>query len=168
MKGPESSPRRRPNEKFQAVFFARYDELVADIMQTEYEFVQNKVKLWFDFLDSTAIFAARILIELEERVDFRIWFEPYYIAGIGGGTVEWPDAQAERLGTQLRLLRQFANADVNPVILARTILLRNGNTKDAIAEIIHQIFVPMCIELTQYLKKTVAYDKNVMSGAGEL
>jgi hypothetical protein len=153
LKGSEPSPGRQSNEKFQAVFFARYDELVADILQTEYQFVRNKVKLWFDFLDSTAITAAPILVELEERVDFRIWFEPYYVAGIGGGTVEWPDAQTDRLGAQLHLLRQFANGDVKPVILARTILLRQGNTKDAIAEIIYQIFLPMCIELAQYLKR---------------
>ena len=58
MKGSESSPGRQSNETFQAVFFARYDELVADIMQTEYQIVRNRVKLWFDFLDGTAIFAA--------------------------------------------------------------------------------------------------------------
>jgi len=135
--------------------FERYDELAGDVARSKHQFFQSNVQRWLEFLDSTAPFTKPILQQLEGPVDFNIWFQPYKVVGIAGGTktFEWPQERNERLGLQLLLFRQFATGNVEPGIFALTILSSGRNINDGISDIIDQIFLPMSRELKHYLRE---------------
>jgi hypothetical protein len=166
--GPQTPPLAQSGATLQAKLFAQYDELAADIARSKHQFFKGNVKRWLHFLDSTAPFARPILQELESQADFKIWFEPYRVVAMGGGggkDIEWPDARAKRLGTQLLLFRQFANGGIDPATFALTLLRSGSNANNCIAEIVNQIFLPMSQELRRYLQESTEPSGETISRA---
>jgi hypothetical protein len=157
----EASQSIDPRAALMTNLFEQYDELVADIARSKYQFFRGNVKRWLDFLDSTAPFARPILQQLEGQVDFNIWFQPYKTIAMAGGSknIEWPSDRAKRLGIQLLLFRRFAAGDVEPGYFALTLLHSGRNINDGITDIVQQIFLPMSRELRRYFQE-------LMSSAG--
>jgi hypothetical protein len=150
----KTAPRAESRDAI-ANLFEQYDELVADVARSKHQFFRGNVKRWIDFLESTAPFARPILQQLEGQVDFKVWFEPYRVVAMAGGSknIQWPAERAKRLGIQLLLFRQFATGNVDPGYFALTLLQSGKHINDGIADIVQQIFVPMSRELRRYLQE---------------
>jgi hypothetical protein len=76
--------------------------------------------------------------------------------GLGTKDIEWPDERAKRLGIQLLLFRRFASGEIEPGAFAFTLFRSGANINDGIADIVGQIFTPMCRELRRYLEEALA------------
>lgn len=129
-------------------FLAEYDEITSDVTSSRHNFFADNLRRWFSLLDGTPQ-VARVVLQLEQGVDFKGWYEAGLksVRGVGSGKLVWPQEREKRLGLHLLLFRGFANGSPRPSDFAMNFLYSGNNFNDMVHGITDQLFLPFSREL---------------------
>lgn len=135
-------------------FWEDYDLRIQQVNLANYKTFSDRIRMWLKVLDSDQD-ARSETSRLESLVDLSAWREERdaTIGGmIGSGQLQWPEQDENRLGMQLKLVRQWASSLDAAVNFSMDFF---GETKydDAVRDLIQQIFLPLTDDLKRHLSR---------------
>ncbi|MBR1214618.1 hypothetical protein [Bradyrhizobium sp. JYMT SZCCT0180] len=135
-------------------FRAVYNELTDAVTSARHQFFKDHLANFFDTIDQTPN-AARIVADLESRVDLKKWYEEAKESVgsfVGSGTLNWPKGRTEKLAMRVALLRAFSTEAIDPIDFAHDFLYSENNFDINISDISQQLFSPTGRELLRYIE----------------
>jgi hypothetical protein len=135
-------------------FRAVYYELTDAVTSSRHQFFRDHLANFFDTIDQTPN-AARIVADLESRVDVKKWYEDAKESVgsfVGSGTLDWPKDRTDKLAMRVALLRVFSTGEIDPIDFSHDFLYSQNNFDINISDISQQLFQPTSKELIRYIE----------------
>jgi hypothetical protein len=136
-------------------FRAVYNELTDAVANSKHQFFKDHLENFFDTIDQTPN-AARVVSELEARVDFPGWYETCKQSigsMVGSGELTWPRDKTDKLGVKVAMLRAMSSSELDIYDFCSSFLYTDNNFDTHVYDVSQQIFLPTARELLRYVER---------------
>jgi len=139
-------------------FAAEYNDLMSDVLSSEYRSFSMRLQDWLDFVDQSPPSRATVK-RLGETVNFYDWYNAALTTrggSVGSGRLDWARDRTERLGQQLGLVRHLAVKEMAFADFSTDFMWAGSKFNDSVAMINDQIIRPFARDLLKHIERAGA------------